>query len=107
MVHMKVNGKLLVGIAGGSPTKPTEVALLEANGVEGLLSSQPSDWKALRKSSNMQVTPSCRVNMLTEVTCPCMSHRLDHTAHFRRKPTVQLCSNVANCRVALSSWAYA
>ena len=45
----------MVGIAGGSPTKPTEVALLEVDGVEGLLASQPAHWQALRKASNMEV----------------------------------------------------
>lgn len=56
LVGLQVDGKLLVGIAGGSPTKPTEISLLETKDANTLLSSKPSDWTALRKSSNVEVT---------------------------------------------------
>ncbi|KAK9833647.1 hypothetical protein WJX74_001712 [Apatococcus lobatus] len=52
---VQVDDKLLVGIAGGSPTKPTEISLLETKDVDSLLASKPSDWTALRRASNVEV----------------------------------------------------
>ena len=52
---MQVNGKLLVATTGGSPLKPSEVALLEADSVEDLISSGPDRWQVLRRASKAEV----------------------------------------------------
>ena len=52
---MQVGGKLLVATTGGSPLKPSEVALLEVDSVEALAASTPEQWLVLQRSSKAQV----------------------------------------------------
>lgn len=40
---------------GGSPLKPTELVALQVDGPDSLSSSQPGQWRVLRKASNVQV----------------------------------------------------
>ena len=53
----QVGGKLLVATTGGSPLKPSEVALLEVADVAALKASGPGDWQTLQRSSKAQVHP--------------------------------------------------
>lgn len=53
----QVGGKLLLATTGGSPLKPSEVALLEVADVAALKSSGPGDWQTLQRSSKAQVHP--------------------------------------------------
>lgn len=53
----QVGGKLLVATTGGSPLKPSEVALLEVADVAALKVSGPGDWQTLQRSSKAQVHP--------------------------------------------------
>lgn len=52
---VQVGGKLLVATTGGSPLKPSEVALLEVDSVEALRASTPEQWQVLQRSSKAQV----------------------------------------------------
>ena len=47
----------MLATVGGSPTRASEVALLAVEGTKELLSSQPSHWQTLRKSSKVEVHP--------------------------------------------------
>ncbi len=51
----QVGGKLLVATTGGSPLKPSEVALLEVADVAALKASGPGDWQTLQRSSTAEV----------------------------------------------------
>eukprot|EP00208_Stichococcus_sp_RCC1054_P002843 CAMPEP_0206138646 /NCGR_PEP_ID=MMETSP1473-20131121/3468_1 /ASSEMBLY_ACC=CAM_ASM_001109 /TAXON_ID=1461547 /ORGANISM="Stichococcus sp, Strain RCC1054" /LENGTH=673 /DNA_ID=CAMNT_0053532135 /DNA_START=1045 /DNA_END=3066 /DNA_ORIENTATION=+ len=51
----EVGGRLLVATTGGSPLKPSEVALLEVADVAALKASCPDDWQTLQRSSKAQV----------------------------------------------------
>jgi dipeptidyl aminopeptidase/acylaminoacyl peptidase len=51
----QVNGRLLVGLLGTSPLKPSEVALLDVGSVDELIASTPEQWQALQQSSRAQV----------------------------------------------------
>jgi hypothetical protein len=51
----QVKGRLLVALAGGSPLKPSEVALLDVESVDALIASTPEQWQILRKSSTVEV----------------------------------------------------
>ena len=53
--HPQVNGRLLVGLLGTSPLKPSEVALLDVGSVDELIASTPEQWQALQQSSRAQV----------------------------------------------------
>jgi hypothetical protein len=50
-----VNGRLLVGLLGTSPLKPSEVALLDVGSVDELIASTREQWQALQQSSRAQV----------------------------------------------------
>lgn len=47
----------MLATVGGSPTRASEVALLAVEDTAELLSSQPSHWQTLRKSSGVEVHP--------------------------------------------------
>lgn len=51
----QVNGRLLVGLLGTSPLKPSEVALLDVASVDELIASTPEQWQTLQRSSSAQV----------------------------------------------------
>lgn len=55
MPSVQVGGRLLVATTGGSPLKPSEVALLEVADVAALKASCPDDWQTLQRSSKAQV----------------------------------------------------
>jgi hypothetical protein len=61
---VQAGGKLAVATVGGSPTKPSEVAVLLVDGVDSLLSADASQWQTLRKSTTVEVRISmtCRFN---------------------------------------------
>ena len=48
----------MVATTGGSPAKPTEVALLEVDSVAALVKAAPEDWKVLKKATNAEVRPT-------------------------------------------------
>lgn len=52
---VQVGGKLLVATTGGSPLKPSEVALLQVDSVEALRASTPEQWQVLQCSSKALV----------------------------------------------------
>ncbi len=45
----------MLATVGGSPKQASEVARLVVDGVDQLLSAQPSQWETLRKSSKVEV----------------------------------------------------
>ena len=60
---VQVAGKIMVATTGGSPLKPSEVALLEVDSVEGLRGSTPEQWQVLQRSSKAQARlflPNCQ-----------------------------------------------
>jgi hypothetical protein len=65
-----VNGRLLVGLLGTSPLKPSEVALLDVGSVDELIASTPEQWQALQQSSRAQVRQPETVDMCSRHTMP-------------------------------------
>lgn len=60
---MQVGGRLLVGLLGTSPLKPSEVALLDVASVNELIASKPEQWQTLQRSSTAQVCAKYLVNI--------------------------------------------
>lgn len=60
----------MLATVGGSPTRASEVALLAVEDTKELLSSQPSNWQTLRKSSKVEVHP------VREMQHPCNLYAL-------------------------------
>ena len=65
---------------GGSPIKPTEVALLEVDSVAALTKATPEDWQVLKKATQAEVrsrgllTPR-HVRVRTQMErCQCPNH---------------------------------
>ena len=58
----------MVATTGGSPIKPSEVALLEVDSVAALTKASPDDWQALKKATKAEVRQSravpCIVSMV-------------------------------------------
>ncbi len=52
---LEAGGKLQLALTGASAQKPSEVAVLEVDSVDSLLTSSPEDWKVLRKATNLEV----------------------------------------------------
>ena len=56
MEHVQKGGKVTVATTGGSPIKPTEVALLEVDSVAALTKAAPDDWQVLKKATKAEVS---------------------------------------------------
>ncbi len=53
--HVQRGGKVMVATTGGSPIKPSEVALLEVDSLTALTEAAPEDWQVLKKATKAEV----------------------------------------------------
>lgn len=60
----KVGSKVAVATVGGSPTRPSEAAVLMADSVDGLLTADASQWHTLRKSTSVEVHHLCAMQLM-------------------------------------------
>ena len=52
---LQVEGKLVIATVGGTAQKPSAIALLKVDSVDGLLQSKPEDWDLVKLSTKSEV----------------------------------------------------
>lgn len=52
---MQVDDKLVIGVLGSTPLRPSVVATLTVKSVAELASAKPQDWSILQKASEDEV----------------------------------------------------
>ena len=65
--HVQRGGKVMVATTGGSPIKPSEVALLEVDSLTALTEAAPEDWQVLKKATKAEVRAlACPLTSLSQ-----------------------------------------